>query len=394
MSLKGKDIISPIRRVDIQVSIFTAVIVTISCFCVYAVHYAVTYNNMIQSLGERVIYISEYLKESLDSKAFQKLRTKDDMDTALYQEVSQIFNNVRRIADVRDLYTATRTDAGEFIYLIDDLPLDAKDFRFPGDLIEPEIIPDLLRAMNGEKIMPNTIKNTEWGKIFLAYLPVHSRNGEIAGVVGIEFEAGTQYHTYKFLTWITPVIILISCLVSVGFAVSFFRRISNPSYHDMSNTDQLTQLKSHNAFNTDFKNLAARNEYDGIGIMLLDLNNLKAVNDVMGHTQGNIYLQTVAEIMRQAVHKGETPYRIGGDEFAVLAIGADQFRMRELEQYIHTHFAEKRPDWPVDASLSVGWSIRLKGCRLQEAYEKADLRMYEQKREYHMQADHNRRNPR
>ncbi len=384
----------PIRRVDVQVSILTAVIVVASCLCVFAFHYALTYNNMIGALTGRVYSIYDYLEDSLDKRSFFHLRSAEDMESGYYQSSRQTFANVKQATGVRYLYTATRNEDGDFIYLVDGLPLDAEDFRRPGDLIEPDIIPELERAMAGEEILPDAIKDTEWGKIFIAYLPIHSsRSGNVVGVVGVEFEAEAQYNTYRTLRIITPCIILLACLVSVIFAVFFFRRISNPTFRDLSNTDQLTQLKNRNAFQVDLKNLTARRKLLNLGLLLLDLNNLKEVNDTLGHDHGDLYLQTVASALSQTAQHGDTPYRTGGDEFVLLVPDATPQRMQAVSARLQALFAALKPDWAVDTSLSTGWAVcdPEGGLDFQCAYQQADERMYEQKRAYHRAAGHDRR---
>ena len=385
-------VFKPIRRMDIQESFFTAIIVTISCLCVFVIHYSSTYQNMVQSLNERVFSIYGYLDDSLDSQAFQQLRTANDMHTDVYQMERQIFANVRRATGVRYLYTATRTNRGEFIYLIDGLPTDAKDFRYPGERIEQDIIPELERAMAGETVMPDDIKDTGWGKIFIAYLPIHEKqSGEVVGVVGIEFGAEAQYNTYRNLRLITPLIIISACILSILLALTLFHRISNPSYRDMSNTDMLTQLKNGNAYKVDAKNQFVRRGVCNVGILLLDLNNLKMVNDVLGHSNGDKYLQIVSEVLSQATHGDQTPYRIGGDEFVVLVPDTSQEQMRSIRDEILAIFTDNKPDWPVDTSLSVGWYVCKPGDSLQTAYDHADRMMYEQKRSYHESEEHDRR---
>ena len=109
----------PIRRVDVQVSILTAVIVVASCLCVFAFHYALTYNNMIGALTGRVYSIYDYLEDSLDKRSFFHLRSAEDMESGYYQSSRQTFANVKQATGVRYLYTATRNEDGDFIYLVD-----------------------------------------------------------------------------------------------------------------------------------------------------------------------------------------------------------------------------------------------------------------------------------
>ena len=55
-----------------------------------------------------------------------------------------------------------------------------------------------------------------------------------------------------------------------------------------------------------------------LGIVYLDVNNLKKVNDVEGHEQGDILIQTAAQVIKESFGAFGRAYRIGGDEFCVL----------------------------------------------------------------------------
>lgn len=391
----GKQSAGPrIRRVDVQVSLFTALIVVVSCLTIFFIHYTTTYRSVIADLSARVYSIYDYLEDTLDKDSFSTLRSPGDMDSETYRHIRQTFADVKHATGVRYLYTATRNEDGAFIYLVDGLPLDAEDFRCPGDLIEPEIVPELERAMSNLPVMPDAIKDTDWGKIFISYLPIHDEaSGTVVGVVGIEFEASLQYDTYRTLRLLTPLVILCACLISVLFAIFFFRRISNPLYRDLSNTDQLTQLKNRNSFSVDLDNISARGAEVDLGILLLDLNDLKLVNDTMGHNFGDLYLQAAAEALRASVQGHEVPYRIGGDEFAILIPHASAAHLEALCEQIRLYFSEHRPDWPVKTSFSMGWAIYAphQDVNLQTTYHRADSMMYEQKRAYHQRSGNDRR---
>lgn len=70
--------------------------------------------------------------------------------------------------------------------MVDGLPEDADDFRYPGDAIEPEIQSELERALSGETVLPEKILDTDWGNIFIAYYPLYNESGEVIGALGIE----------------------------------------------------------------------------------------------------------------------------------------------------------------------------------------------------------------
>lgn len=378
----------PLRRVDLQVFLFTAALVIAACSVHFVVGYRVTYKNTIDSLEERVQAIYGYVEHRLDTDSFDVLRSRDNMDSQIYIDNQSLLAQAKEAAGVRYLYTATRTEEGKFIYLLDGLPLDAEDFRGPGDDIETEIIPELERAMAGEEVMPSDIKPTEWGKIFIAYLPVH-HGDEIVGVVGVEFDAESQYDAYFTLRVTAPLVILCACIVAAALAVLFFRRISNPRHKDLYNTDQLTQLKSSNAFSVDFGNWNQRRSKLNAGILLVDLNYLKKVNDQLGHPAGDTYLSLAAQILLELCPLNGAAYRIGGDELSIVVWDTAEAEMEDLAEQVETRFQEKKPDWPVDTSLAVGHAVYdpEQDEDLYDTFKRADKCLYKVKAQQHRETD-------
>ena len=169
----------------------------------------------------------------------------------------------------------------------------------------------------------------------------------------------------------------LSCL----WARRQFRRISNPSYRDLANTDYLTRLKSRNAFETDLDNLGA-GDRDGVGVILVDLDNLKGVNDTLGHTAGDQYLRSAADAVWDVPRRCSAAYRVGGDEFALLVRHTEEEELARLAGQIEERFAQIRPRWDQPLSLSVGWAA-YDGDRdgdPRDTYRRADQRMYANKR--------------
>ncbi|MCW2506437.1 MAG: putative diguanylate cyclase/phosphodiesterase with sensor [Actinomycetia bacterium] len=86
--------------------------------------------------------------------------------------------------------------------------------------------------------------------------------------------------------------------------------------------DVLTGLANRALFNQRVADSAGRDEHGHrMSIVLIDLDNFKTVNDMLGHTVGDALLVTVADRMRQAIRPGDTVARLGGDEFAILLEG-------------------------------------------------------------------------
>lgn len=375
-----------IGRVDLQVSTFTAIIVLLTIACTTTVYYHMTYRDMIRSLTERVYSIYYYVENYLDKSTFFEINTKEDQKKESYQSMKALLENVKTITGVRYLYTAKKTDNGDFIYIIDGLHANAEDFRNAGDRIEQEIVPDLERALSGEIILPEKIKKTTWGEIFITYFPIHQKD-QIVGVIGIEFEAGHQYNTYLAIRIITPLIALFACGIAITLAVIFFKRISNPSFQDLSNTDFLTQLKNRNAYDIDMKNFAALQLRMGIGFIVLDLNNLKVVNDTLGHQAGDTYIKKTADAMRDAADKETILYRIGGDEFVMLLKNGTEEKIITMIDVVQSHLQKymEQEEVLTQYSIAVGYALydETMDDDILSTYRRADYEMYKNKKWYH-----------
>ena len=99
------------------------------------------------------------------------------------------------------------------------------------------------------------------------------------------------------------------------------RKIEHLARHD-----GLTELPNRTLFQERLEQAVARCERsnESFAVLALDLDRFKAVNDIFGHAEGDRVLQTVADILRRATRSGDTAARVGGDEFLVLQLGADQ----------------------------------------------------------------------
>jgi len=116
--------------------------------------------------------------------------------------------------------------------------------------------------------------------------------------------------------------------------------------------------------------------------LMLDLDNLKEVNDVHGHAAGDELLRRVADVLRAAVRPTDRLYRWGGDEFLLLLRGA---RASDGKRRVDELVARANDRVPADSAdhllleLSVGVAEFAGGEALEPAVSRADAAMYEEK---------------
>lgn len=94
-------------------------------------------------------------------------------------------------------------------------------------------------------------------------------------------------------------------------------------------TDELTEIGNRTALRKAFQLMEVDNEGTTYTFVMIDLDNFKALNDTLGHDQGDDYLKDFAKILKQNCVGGQ-PFRFGGDEFCIL------FQGQPLESVIET----------------------------------------------------------
>lgn len=373
-------------RVDVQVAVMTSSLSFITAFLVFFLCYQVTYSSTIQNLEQRVLALHQVVEENLDPETFRTINSKEDINTSQYLENHEVLETLKDAAGVLYLYTAKENGDGDFVYIIDGLDME-EDFRYPGDLIEHEIQDEMRRALGGEQIIPNEIVHTDWGDIFISYLPVHDKSEEIVGVIGIEFEAGTTYRTYQLLKFMAPVIFFLFSAVGAWVAYRNFRRLTNPLYKDMATTDSPTNLKNRNAFEVDMHNARALDSLEQVGLVVGDLNKLKYVNDYFGHNRGDDYIRLAADVLRELRRPNMVTYRVGGDEFVVIVRNTNLEELEEFSNLLTSTLNSKQAFREFTPSISCGYALfhQKEDRNLNDTYQRADANMYQQKHKFHEQ---------
>ena len=124
---------------------------------------------------------------------------------------------------------------------------------------------------------------------------------------------------------------LLVCLCAFGLTVLMVRRTRTAAQHAeshlhyLAHVDPVTQLPNRHEFNGALAYALARadRQDSSVGLLLLDLDNFKVVNDTLGHHCGDQLLKLVAERLVAILRGTDIICRIGGDEFVVIVEPAD-----------------------------------------------------------------------
>ena len=119
-----------------------------------------------------------------------------------------------------------------------------------------------------------------------------------------------------------------------------------------------------------------------LACVMFDLNNLKKVNDTLGHTEGDRLILNFARILRQNIPQENFVGRYGGDEFIAIVHNASQNGMKQLVRDLQSEVDRFNADEEnVKIGFAYGWALSADyaHCTLRMLFDKADRHMYENK---------------
>lgn len=151
---------------------------------------------------------------------------------------------------------------------------------------------------------------------------------------------------------------------------------------NLSYVDSLTYAQNRNHFN-EYIEQNRNKELHSLGVIYLDLNGLKEINDKMGHIAGDTLIITASYALQEIFL--DNSYRVGGDEFVV--IEQDVSELLFFDQYAKLLKRMKE----LEISVATGCVWKETCPNLSETLQEADQKMYEDKKRYYSLAENDRR---
>ncbi|MEK4424704.1 GGDEF domain-containing protein [Solibacillus sp. FSL K6-1523] len=193
---------------------------------------------------------------------------------------------------------------------------------------------------------------------FIPYLAKDQLGNSTKRIIYIEYNNYTELQLLKKNTqnfWI----ILVIAMGTAGLLLLIILKILNTTI--LSATyDPLTGVYNRSSYIQYMEQLILKKDNAHIGLLLIDLDNFKQVNDQHGHLKGDEVLKQLAAILKEVVSKKSSVVRFGGDEFAIVVEDANEQALHKLASEVITCVRKKQQEhsgWDL-LTVSIGGTIQ------------------------------------
>ena len=241
-------------------------------------------------------------------------------------------------ADPNIFYLYTMVDRGGVPYFVLDTAA-SPDLRTDNKLrasaymerfdLRPEYKNDgwLDQVAAGKTYVNPTFEQDDYGDFLTATAPIYDSKGRYSGFVGVDFDL--QYYfaqeaRFRAIAINSLIAALIGSLI-IGYLVARYYSAMHgrmQQLYDISIRDSLTGLLNRRGAIATIGKLLARHQASN-AMLLVDVDNLKMINDLRGHATGDAVIALTAEAVRESIRAGDQCARFGGDEFLIFAPGCD-----------------------------------------------------------------------
>jgi diguanylate cyclase (GGDEF)-like protein len=221
------------------------------------------------------------------------------------------------------------------------------------------------------------------------YFPVHGPQGDLIGVVETYLDVSQLFIALEDAFHLVGRYLVLGTLAVISLPIAAYglktRQVlrADRKLLELTRFDQLTGALNRNSlseFLTSY--FSSRNDPSGLGILFVDIDHFKHLNDSFGHHFGDQILHNISSALKASLRSDDVIGRYGGDEFVILCPGATITGLRRvyrrLASKIRASLEEEGIKEPI--SISVGAYISRPGDTERTALRAADVALYEAKR--------------
>jgi diguanylate cyclase (GGDEF)-like protein len=260
------------------------------------------------------------------------------------------------------------------------------EYMEPFNQIDAEPDPDWLQQIAaGKTYVYPSFQRDKYGTFLSGHAPIYDSQGRYSGFVGVDFDLAyylAQEASFRAISIGTLTAALMLALL-IGYVAARYHFDLNDRIEQeyrASIRDELTSLLNRRgALVAVTEALAVR--ASTYATILVDVDDLKKINDTHGHVTGDELLMSVADAIRESVRASDICARFGGDEFLIFAVGCDLDAATEIARRILSKVHIKRQTLErAPFGVSIGIDVAQQSDAAFEAmYRRADEALYKAK---------------
>lgn len=263
--------------------------------------------------------------------------------------------------------------------------LRASAYMEPFKPIDREPDPDWLqRIAAGNTYVYPDFQHDEYGYFLSGHTPIYDSQGRYSGFVGVDFDI--QYYLSQEAQFqaISVGTLAAAFLLSlmIGYLAARYHYASNhrmQEHYRVSVHDELTGLLNRRGALRAVKDVLDKGAASH-AVILVDVDDLKGINDSHGHAAGDAFLAKVAEAMKTSTRAVDICARLGGDEFLIFATGCDLDAATEIARRIISKvYAEDSTAGRSHFGVSIGICVESAPLDYDTMYRSADQALYSAK---------------
>jgi methyl-accepting chemotaxis protein len=233
-----------LKSLQTRILLFFSVLLLIACTTIGLSIFMSSQGLVESSIGTQAMAVAERAVQLIDLEAYTSLKTESG-ENAYYKKLRGELNDLRQTNGLKYLYTlGMRTEEGDntYYYMVDGAPEGADEGDF-SPLGEPEMneYPGMIEAFATGEPQIGDLSLDEYGATLTAYVPILSKDGNLLGILGADYDASAIYALMEknrtIVLWVSVGIFLISMILVYILA----KYLANPL---IQLTSQMAKVRS------------------------------------------------------------------------------------------------------------------------------------------------------
>ncbi len=299
-------------------------------------------------------------------------------------------------ADPEIFYVYTMMERGGASFFVVDTAASSKlktprklrpsAYMEPFEALDVEPDPDWLqRIAAGQTYVYPAFQRDVYGTFLSGHTPIYDSQGRYSGFVGVDFDI--QYYlaqeaSFEAISYGTLIAALLIAMLIGYLAARYHYDVQDriEEQYRISVHDELTQLLNRRGA-LQYSREALAWHASNYALILVDIDDLKGINDAYGHAQGDEFIVKVADTIRTSVREKDICARMGGDEFLVFAAACDLESATEIARRILTRvYADDPRSGRSHFGVSIGICVAsAPDVSFESLYRQADEALYKAK---------------